>query len=112
MTGFLEISFLVSACMSDYCGNTIRKLRHQPGKSKLSFQSFKNQPKNWGRLMHGVHKRASDLREDFARGAETCLRIGADFCTGCINVPQIWGKILHGVHKRASVLGEDFARGA
>ena len=62
--------------------------------------------------MHGGQKCASELGEDFAWGAKTCLRFGGRFCTGCINVPQIWGKILHGVHKRASDLGEDFAWGA
>jgi len=62
--------------------------------------------------MHGGQKCASELGEDFAWGAKTCLRFGGRFCTGCINVPQIWGKILHGVQKHASVLGEDFAWGA
>ena len=60
--------------------------------------------------MHGVQKSASDLGEDFARGAETCLRFGGRFCMGCRNVPEIWGKVLHGVHKRASDLGQTFAR--
>ena len=69
-------------------------------------------PKNWGITLQGLQKRASDLGEDFARVAKTCLSFGGRFCTGCINVPQIWGKILHGVHKRASDLGDDFARGA
>ena len=79
---------------------------------KKPSRNFKNLPQIWERLMHGVHKRASDLGEDFAWGAKMCLRIGGRFCTVCINMPQIWGKILHGVQKRASVLGEDFAWGA
>ena len=67
-------------------------------------------PQIWGKILHGVQKHASDLGEDFAWGAETCLRIGGRFCTVCINMPQNWGKVLHGVHKCASVLGEGFAR--
>ena len=43
----------------------------------------------YGRLLHGWQKRAPDLGEDFARGAETCLSFGTDFCTGCRNVPEI-----------------------
>ena len=42
---------------------------------------------------------------------KVCLRFGADFCTGGINVPRIWGKILHGWQKRASDLGQTSARG-
>ena len=72
----------------------------------------KNMPQNWGKIMQGWHKHASDLGEGFAWGAKMCLRFGGRFCMGCRNVPQIWGKILHGVQKRASVLGETFARGA
>ena len=68
-----------------------------------------NVPEIWGKILHGWHKHASVLGEDFARGAETCLSFGGRFCMGCINVPQIWGKILHGVHKHASDLGETFA---
>ena len=29
----------------------------------------KNVPQIWGKILHGVHKRAPDLGEDFARGA-------------------------------------------
>ena len=42
---------------------TLSQIREKPS------QNFKNQPKNWERLMHGVHKRASDLGQTFARGA-------------------------------------------
>ena len=57
----------------------------------------------WGKVLHGVQKRVSVLGEDFAWGAETCLRFGGRFCMGCINVPQIQGRLLHGVHKRLLV---------
>jgi len=83
---------------------TLSQIREKPS------QNFKTLPQNWERLMHGVHKRAPDLGEDFAGCAKTCLRIGGRFCRGGKNVPQIWGKIMQGVHKRASDLGEDFAR--
>ena len=82
---------------------TLSQIREKPS------QNFKNQPENWGTFMHGVQKRASELGEDFAGVAETCLSFGGRFCMGCINMPQIWGKILHGVHKHASVLGQTFA---
>jgi len=42
---------------------TLSKICEKPS------QNFKNQPKNWERLMHGVQKHASDLGEDFAWGA-------------------------------------------
>ena len=61
-------------------------------------------PQFWGKILHGVHKHASVLGEDFAWGAKTCLSFGRRFCTVCINVPQFWGRLLHGVHKRLPVL--------
>ncbi len=42
---------------------TLSQIREKP------FLDFKNQPKNWERLMQGWQKRASELGEDFARGA-------------------------------------------
>jgi hypothetical protein len=42
--------------------------------------------------MHGVQKHAPGLREDYARGAEMCLRFEGDLCMGCRNVSQIWGE--------------------
>jgi hypothetical protein len=52
---------------------------------------LKNQPENWERFMHGVQKRASELGEDYAWGAEICLRFEGRLCMGCKNVPQIQG---------------------
>ena len=59
--------------------------------------------------MHRVQKRASDLGEGFAWGAETCLRFRTDLCMGCINAPQIWGRLMHGGQKRAPDSGQTFA---
>ena len=39
--------------------------------------------------MHGVQKYASDSRDNYALGAETCLKFRADFCTVCIIFSQI-----------------------
>ena len=60
--------------------------------------------------MHGGQKHASDSGDNYALGAETCLRSGGHLCTVGRNPPQIQGISLHGVHKRVSNLGQTFAR--
>jgi len=52
-------------------------------------------PQIQGISMHGVQKYASDSRDNYALGAETCLRFRAKLCTVCRNVPQIQGIIMH-----------------
>ena len=62
-------------------------------------------PQIQGRLMHGVQKHASDSRQIYARGAETCLRFRVGLCTGGRNMPQIQGRFMHGMQKYASDSG-------
>jgi hypothetical protein len=59
---------------------TLSQIREKPSKN------MKKQPKNWERLMPGVQKHASDLGEDYAWGAEICLRFRGHLCIGCRNV--------------------------
>ena len=44
-------------------------------------------PEIQGGFMHRGQKRAPDLGQTYAQGAETCLRFRADFCTGGRNMP-------------------------
>ena len=52
-------------------------------------KNLKNLPKNWGIPMPRVQKPASDLRDIYARCAETRPRFKAELCTVCIIFPQI-----------------------
>ena len=60
--------------------------------------------------MHRGQKSASDPRDIYARGAETCLRSGGHLCTGGRNLPKIWDIPMPGVQKPASDPGHIYAR--
>ena len=60
--------------------------------------------------MHGVQKHASDSGDNYALGAETCLRSGGHLCTVGRNPPQIQGISMHGGQKRVSDSRHTYAR--
>ena len=63
----------------------------------------------WKGGVYEIENIAPNPGHTFAGVAKSFLRIGGQFCRGCINPPQNWGNILQGLQKPAPELGEDFA---